>query len=896
MYLLLSALGALTSMGQKPLIDSSIFGKWPHIENQSISLSNDGKYAIYTLSTAGDRSVTIKAIDRSWEYVIPHSTSAAFSDDNQFALSLKAGDTLMILTLGTSELTLIPKVQSFKLVHLNQETFLSYIRQMPVRELVIRNLTSGSEKIYDSVANLYLSPDASRIVYSKNISQNNNRSQSLREVIFPFNESLEIWSGEKVDRLAFSETGEIAFIGQINNETNRSRGIWLYIANVKGAEKLVDDQSMVIGDYSIAADRIFFSQNGKNIFFSVTTAIKPSVIEKQKMTNPVIWTYKDEYLQTEQEVTNFQNRFRQNYQAVFNRSNAKVMVLENERKFISAGLTNNRYVLSWTKSGPECNYYQNISCPILSVLSLVDATEKTVIPNLNLLDKYQLSPKEKYVVWFDPKKLTYYSFEISTGITRDIAHKTGTMLIDKNALQRGRHESFGVASWLANDTAVLIYDSYDIWMIDPRDKRDPVNITNGFGRKNEIVFSICDAELKNRGYKNIFLSGFNARNKNNGFWECSLNSLSDPIKYTMGPYVYFIQRVNQVSGVDYPSGVRPLSTKNKDGYLLMRMGATEAPNLFFTKDWKSFQQVSDINPQRKYNWLTSELAEWKNNGDLMQGLLYKPENFDPKKKYPLIFNYYEKRSDLLNEFIEPTFSGHNIDIPFYVSNGYLVFVPDMHFQQGHNGKGALNSIESAVKYLSKFPWVDHSKLGIQGHSFGGWQTNYLITHTNLFKAACEAAGVADQISAYDQVGTGIGASRQKFYETLSQGSPYGIGVTPWSKTSLYVENSPVLYVNKISTPLLIMHGKEDESVPFVQAIEMFLAMKRAGKKVWLLQYNGAGHVLYGTDMIDYTIRMKQFFDHYLKDAPPPIWMTEGIPAKYKGIKTGYELDLSGKKP
>jgi dipeptidyl aminopeptidase/acylaminoacyl peptidase len=284
------------------------------------------------------------------------------------------------------------------------------------------------------------------------------------------------------------------------------------------------------------------------------------------------------------------------------------------------------------------------------------------------------------------------------------------------------------------------------------------------------------------------------------------------------------------------------------------------------------------------------------DGQWSQGILYKPENFDSTKKYPVIFTYYEKRSDGLNEFLSPGFTEDRINIPWYVSNGYLIFVPDIYYSSGHNGQGVMNAVISAAKYLANFHWADSTKFGLQGHSFAGWETNYIITHSRLFAAACEAAGVSDQVSGYGQLFYSIGINRQILYEVQGQGSPYGVGVSPWTKPELYMENSPIFYISNVTTPLLMMHSYEDKAVPFAQAIELFLALKRADKKVWLLQYNNAGHSLSGYNAKDFTIRMQQFFNYYLKGASAPRWMLDGIPARMKGIEDRMELDSSGKTP
>jgi dipeptidyl aminopeptidase/acylaminoacyl peptidase len=350
-----------------------------------------------------------------------------------------------------------------------------------------------------------------------------------------------------------------------------------------------------------------------------------------------------------------------------------------------------------------------------------------------------------------------------------------------------------------------------------------------------------------------------------------VDSGTNPEKESMEPFAYFVQRVGKTGNIESASGSFPRKATNVNRYLVTKQSAKEFPNLYVTDDFRTYRAITDIHPEKEYNWLTAELVNWQmSDGQPSQGILYKPENFDSTKKYPLIFTYYEKRSDELNRYIEPDFSFARINIPYYVSSGYLVFVPDIYYKPGHNGQGVLNAVISAARSLKSFSYVDSTRLGLQGHSFAGWETNFLITHSNLFAAACEASGVSDQVSAYGQLN--MGYDRQDFYEKYSQGSPYGQGVTPWTNPNLYIENSPVFYVDKVTTPLLMMHGDEDGAVPYAQAIEMFLALRRAGKTVWLLQYEKAGHILSGKNAGDFTIRMKQFFDYYLKNTSPPAWM------------------------
>jgi dipeptidyl aminopeptidase/acylaminoacyl peptidase len=207
------------------------------------------------------------------------------------------------------------------------------------------------------------------------------------------------------------------------------------------------------------------------------------------------------------------------------------------------------------------------------------------------------------------------------------------------------------------------------------------------------------------------------------------------------------------------------------------------------------------------------------------------------------------------------------------------------------GRATENAVASAANFLKKFNWIDSTKLAIQGHSLGGFETNYLVTHSHLFAAAVEAAGASDMISRYGSLYGGIWPMHA-YYETIDG----AMRCTLWDDPDLYISESPVFKANEVTTPLLMMHNKKDAAVPWAQGIELFTALRRLQKPVWLLQYDGAGHSLRGKNSIDYTLRMEGFFNYYLKSMPPPKWMTDGISPAQKGYETGFDLDYSGKKP
>ena len=252
----------------------------------------------------------------------------------------------------------------------------------------------------------------------------------------------------------------------------------------------------------------------------------------------------------------------------------------------------------------------------------------------------------------------------------------------------------------------------------------------------------------------MLLTGFGTTNKYNGFFRQTIGRGARPELLTMGPYLYYRTASQRSYNQFFDDGAPPAKALAANCWVVRRESATEAPNYYVTTDLKHYRPVSHLMPQANYNWLRADLIQWRtSDGKPGQGILYLPENFDPGKKYPVIVNIYEQLSHRLFEFPEPGLTRDAIDIPWFVSKGYLVFTPDIHFKPGNSsgmttGEWAYRSVAPAITALSKLPYADLRHLGIQGHSFGAGETNYLITHTHLFAAAAEAAGPSDAISNY----------------------------------------------------------------------------------------------------------------------------------------------------
>jgi dipeptidyl aminopeptidase/acylaminoacyl peptidase len=440
---------------------------------------------------------------------------------------------------------------------------------------------------------------------------------------------------------------------------------------------------------------------------------------------------------------------------------------------------------------------------------------------------------------------------------------------------------YGSGGWVENEARVLIYDRYDIWLCDPRGKLPSINVTDGYGRATHIVFRPIVLDREQRAWKPgsmLLLDAHNDKTHASGFYRDSLGGQVTPEKLLYDDKEFrFVAKAEEAERV-----------------LFSRQDFDEYPDLWLTDlAFNRPKKITDANPQQKdYLWGKSELVEWTSlEGERLQGVLIKPENFDPGRKYPMIVYFYERMAQNLHVHRAPTPSASSINPTMFASNGYLVFLPDIVYRTGYPGASSESSILPGVTALIGRGYVDEKKIGIQGQSWGGYQVTHLVTRTNMFAAACAGAPVSNMFSAYGGVRWGSGLLRQMQYE-MGQSR---IGGSIWERPLLYLENSPLFWAERVNTPLLIMHNDKDGAVPWYQGIEFYSALRRLQKPVWLVVYNNEEHNLMQTkNRKDWSIRLHQFFDHFLKGAPAPVWLEEGVPAVKKGRTLGLDPVGGGK--
>lgn len=753
-------------------------------------------------------------------------------------------------------------------------------------ELVLRNLYTGEETRYTLVSDYSFSEKGNVLLVETTRRNNDSLSKALvlwttlpsgktDTVMRKFNDARNFSFDEEGTQLAFTAERDSS-----SKALQKFHKLWYFKPGMDSAVLRADRTTAGVAKGLTVSDAYTpqFSKDGKKLFFGLTLIRKPkdTTLVDFETARLDIWNYKDDYLQPQQ-LNNLASDLRRSYLAVLNGDAKNIVQLgaEDAENVFTVNEGNADYVLAFSSKGNRvASQWQGFSYYNAFLISTVDGSRKPVKDKKR--GGFSASPNAKFIAWYDPEKKNYYAYEVATGQTRDLTSKIPTHFWDDEDDHPDDPDGFGIAKWLENDEAVLINDRYDIWQIDPTGKVAPINITNGFGKKNKTELRILNTDREARFAKKneqLIFEAFNRTNKYGGYYTKKLDVFGDPVQLYMAPH-----------GLQFGG-----KAKDAEMYMVGIMDIKEPLNLNTSSDLKSFTKLSDINPQQKdYNWLTVELMKWKMfDGKESEGMLFKPENFDPKKKYPVILYFYERNADNLYAYRPPAPSASTVNIPYFVSNGYLVFDPNIWYKNGQPGESAYNSVVSAAKMLAKLPFVDSTKMAIQGQSWGGYQVAYLVTRTNMFAAAGAGAPVANMTSAYGGIRWGSGLNRQFQYERTQS----RIGATLWQKPELYIKNSPLFAANKVTTPLLLMHNDNDGAVPWYQGIEYFTALRRLGKQVWMLQYNGEDHNLVERrNRKDLSIRLAQFFDHFLKGAPAAKWIAEGVPATEKGIDWGTGIE------
>lgn len=910
-------------LAQRPM-EHDDFDRWNRIRQEKIS--NDGKIAVYHLAPGkGDVTLHVTSTGGKRVFTYPRSENSQVTPDSRYVIfTIKPAldslnelrrkkvkedklpkDSLGIYDIANNDLQKIGRVKNVKVPE-KWSGYIAYqLEEKPAEKdttkkkenkkakkqkkakkvskkngyhLVVRNLATQTQDTLKYVLHYVFAEEGKAMLYTTT-----GADSTVLPGVYYYNlDNPSVTpltrSKGKYEMLALSKDGlQASFLSDLDTTKALSRNVELryWKAGMDSAQVKADNSSDLPDDWVVNIHgKLSFSDNGERLYFGASPrpVVQDTMLLPEEIIKVEIWNYQDGRLHTQQNAE-LEDDEAKTYLAAMNTATFEIKPLgtaevpevrtaDKGNADHALGISNLPYqkYISW-EGWPQHNDFYHID--------LNTGRQTPIIKDVR--GTGNISAGGNYAYWYNAEDSTWYTHNFSTATTQAVTSKIKTSMANELNDTPNLPSSYGIAGWTEGDSYLLVYDRYDIWQVDPGNKADPINLTKGRDSKTRYRYLDLDREEEAINYKSLLLSAYNETTRDAGYYE--LKPGKSLKKLVMDNHRY----------------TAPVKAMDDDQVLFTKESQLVFPDLLTTDlSFKKVTPLSNANPNKDdFSWGSVELYKWTSlDGIELEGLLYKPAGFDPQKKYPMITYFYERNSHNLHRHwgIVPIRS--IVNPTFYASRGYLVFIPDIVYRTGYPGESCYNAVIPGVTQLISEGFVDEDKIGVQGHSWGGYQTAYLVTKTNIFAAAEAGAPVANMISAYGGIRWWTGLSRMFQYEhTQSR-----IGGTLWEYPLRYIENSPIFFVDKIQTPLLLMHNDADGHVPWYQGIEFYVALRRLGKPSWMLNYNEEPHWPTKWENIrDFNIRMQQFFDHYLKDEPMPKWMAEGIPAIRKGIDKGYQL-------
>ncbi|MCA8965157.1 MAG: prolyl oligopeptidase family serine peptidase, partial [Planctomycetes bacterium] len=733
-------------------------------------------------------------------------------------------------------------------------------------ELVLRDLTTGKERRFADVVAYGLTRDGKKLwlhTSAKKLAE--GASYGLFVMTMPDGELRQVHDGAvHIGNVTFDRDEKVLAFTSDKEDFAADKpksDLYLWEGGEGPARRVAYEGAAGVPAGFHVTGRPSFSRDGSVLDFDVVAADaeEPLPILPEDKVTLDLWHYQDGLLQTMQQKrgSSARNRART---AVYHRDQNRIVVLGDDRveslRFVGPdgsrmiGTDGEEYEKEIQWDGRYSDVW---------LVNTIDGSRTKV------LEKYRgnvsNSPGGRYLVWFGDD-YHWWSYDIASGERRDLTGHLQVAFHRDDDDHPAPDSAHGLAGWTEGDAFVLLYDQFDLWKVSPA-TGEATCVTDGYGRANNMQLRIQRLPSKeDREYTedDLLLAAVDFDTMAEGLFSDSLVAAGKPHR------LYYADK--NVSGV-----TRPVASTR---FFFNQGTFAEYPDLWTANaDFTQLRKLSDANPQQKeYRWGNSELVSWIDaDGETRKGVLIKPDGFDPKKQYPMMVYFYERLSQNLHNYVTPA-AGTSPNAAYYVSNGYLWFMPDIQYEIGYPGASCVKCVVSGVQSLIAKGFVDPKAVGAAGHSWGGYQTAFLVTRTHIFKAVESGAPVSNMLSAYGGIRYGTGMSRQFQYEQTQS----RIGGTPWEYPLRYWENSPIHFADKVQTPVLILHNDNDGAVPWTQGIEYFVALKRLGKEAYLFNYNGEDHGLRNkANMKDWTRRMSEYFDHHLKGAPAPKWMSEGVP-------------------
>jgi len=790
--------------------------------------------------------------------------------NNLGIINLKNGVTETIVEVKSSEFT---KNSGWIAVHFFEKKDTSK-NAKPKKNigsrLLVKNLTLNFSDTLDFVHSYSIDSLSNYIAYSVSDTNKNNNGlyfYDLKKKIF---EVIDKEKNSFIDGLKWNKDQELLYTKTFLIKDDKKDSAVVYLWSKEKSNKIAESSQLITDWYIPSENTLNWTEDGTKIFFGIKPVIKNKKAEpeKNKKKNPYdfeeilskseidVWHWNDPLIKSN-EIKEWKSKEKFSYTTLFDKKSKRIIYLTDlsipnliVNKNNNVGLLSSEipYQKLKTWDGNYADYY----------VTDYNNGEKNLVAR-KLSDRVYLSPHGKYVLFFE--RGDWYIYSIKSRSTKNITENVKANFADEDNDTPSEPNSYGIGGWTKEDESIFIYDKYDIWKYNT--ESDYIScLTDHYGRQNKLTLRIQKLDKDKQFYdkqEQILLTGFNHKTKSTNLFSANITK----------------KGINTLTNENKKYSFTAKAAKS-DKIIFTRESYDEYPDLWFsTMKFENPIKVTDLNSQlEKYAWGSSTLIEWNSiDGKKLDGAVILPTDFAAGKKYPVLIYFYEISSHRVHEFNEMVVN-HRPNFPFYASNEYIIFLPDVKYDVARPGYSAIKCIMPGIQKLIDLGWADPNGIALHGHSWGGYQTAFMVTQTDLFACAIAGAPVGNMTSAYSGIRWGTGLARQFQYEK----SQSRIGGTLWNKTISYIENSPVFFADKINTPLLLMHGDEDDAVPWYQSIEIYLALRRLGKDCIFLQYRKEPHhPRKYANKLDYSIKMKEYIDFYCKGASQPEWIKNGIP-------------------
>jgi dipeptidyl aminopeptidase/acylaminoacyl peptidase len=860
------------------------YGAWSRVTE--VTLSPDGRWMSYAYSpNDGDAAFFLQELDGEVRHEAVNGSDAGFSRDGRWAAFLTSPpeeeadklreqrepvpSTLHLLDLSSGEERTYPGVRAFSFSE--DGRFLAVHRERSDREadhqgsdLLLRNLTTGAVLNLGNVSEYGFNEASSHLAYLVDAAEQvgngvylvtvgEGRIQPLRSAEERFEDLTWSESGDRLAALAGTEEDGLSHRVNALVVSTGIGGARLETRVVRPSQTAAFPAGFVVSE--LANTR--WTEDGTRLVVGIREQEEEWEADEDGP-NVDVWHWMDDDLQSRQMVTADGDR-RETHTSVYNLQSDRFVRLATEDMPRVQLTDDGRWAVGFRDEPYRWDYDVEGGRADLVRLDL-DTGEGEVFAT-GVRRAMGTSPDGDWALYAQDEVL--YSVNLNTLETVNLTEATGVDYFNREFDLVAERPPYGVGGW-TEDGRVLLYTRYDVHAV-PVDGGAPEPVTGGAGERDEVRYRLVqlDRDADFVDPDGALLSAYGEWTKRSGYARARPGSEPEHLLFA-----------DEMIG-----GAR--KAEDADRVVFTRQSFRQFPDYWVAgMDFDDPRRVTDANPQiQEFAWGDRVLVDYTDQrGNRLQGTLTLPAGYEPGERYPMVVYFYEKMSQRHHQFSMPVYD----DRPHaatYASNGYLFFMPDIVYDDGLPGISALDDITAAVQAVIDQGYADPDRIGLQGHSWGGYQSSFIVTQTDLFAAVVTGAPLTNLMSMYNILYKRTGSGNGPILE-WSQGR---FGVTPWDDFDLYVRQSPVHHADKITTPFMILHGTADGAVDWNQGLEFFTAARRLGKEVILLSYPDEPHHLQEeANQKDFQTRMWQYFDHHLRGAEAPEWMTDGVPHLEKG--------------